>query len=160
MQLPAWSPDGRARGRRVFLADGALRGATRLIGARLLTDPEEMGHLLVHAIVSHATAWAAAAGVTVGHWRSGRHEVYLVIDHPEHPMALQLDASRRASFDGLYALADAHPRFKDRIWVLLHRAPPTHPAHHPTVIGRLPTVPFLAALGAVGETAAMTGLNP
>jgi DNA-binding transcriptional ArsR family regulator len=154
VQLPAWSPDGKARGRRVFLADGALRGATRLLGARLLTDPDEVAHLLVHAIVSHAVAWADAAGVTIGHWRSGRNEVDLVIDHPEHPVALQLDASRRASFDGLYALADAHPRFKDRLWVLLHRAPPTHPAHHPTGIGRLPTVPFLATLGAVADVAA------
>lgn len=146
--LPNWAPGERARrGRRVFFGDGAVRNALLRRGASPLADPEEMGHLLVNALVVHAVNWARVNGGTAWHWRRSGHEVDLVLDHPSGSIALQVGSARHYPIRSLAALQEAHPALDARCWVLLHRAPPTWPAQGEGGIGRLPLLAFLLALG-------------
>ncbi len=134
------------RGRRVLFVDGAVRNAVLRLGVHPLVDPEEMGHLLFHSVISHVVAWARRAGTEVGHWRRGRLAVDIVVRHPGGPLALQMGSSRTA-LESLRAFTRENPDFESRGWLLLHRAPPTWPAHHESGVGRIAVVPFLVALG-------------
>ena len=138
--LPNYSGrDGtvQRRGRRIFFVDGAVRNAALQRGVGPLTDAEEMGLLFENMAAGHLHALARQTQVRLYHWREGRHEVDLVYDHPEHPMAFEVASSVRHSTAGLQRFMERFPRFRGRCHLVSPDAPPLRPDRQ-TGLGLLP----------------------
>lgn len=139
------------RGRKLFFLDGALRNAALQRGVGPLRDDGEMGLLRENAVAAHLQALAQQSGVRLYHWREGRDEVDLLLDHPEHPLAFEVASSASHSLKGLRALQRRHPRFAGRCYLVHPGAIPAAPERHPSGIGRIPLALLLATIGLQAE---------
>ena len=125
------------RGRRIYFVDGAVRNAALQRGVGPLTDAEEMGLLFENMAAGHLHALARQTQVRLYHWREGRHEVDLVYDHPEHPVAFEIASSVRHSTAGLHRFMERFPRFRGRCHLVSPDAPAMRPDRQ-TGLGLLP----------------------
>ena len=125
------------RGRRIYFVDGAVRNAALQRGVGPLTDAEEMGLLFENLAAGHLHALARQTQVRLYHWREGRHEVDLVYDHPEQPLAFEIASSVRHSTAGLQRFVERFPRFRGRCHLVSPDAPAAPPDRR-TGIGLLP----------------------
>lgn len=125
------------RGRRLYFVDGAVRNAALQRGTGPLTDAEEMGLLFENMATGHLHALARQTQVRLYHWREGNHEVDLVYDHPEYPLAFEVASSVRHSTAGLRRFIERFPRFRGRCHLVSPDAPPMRPDEH-AGIGLLP----------------------
>ena len=125
------------RGRRIYFVDGAVRNAALQRGVGPLTDAEEMGLLFENMAAGHLHALARQTQVRLYHWREGRHEVDLVYDHPEHPLAFEIASSVRHSTAGLQRFVERFPRFRGRCHLVSPDAPAAPPDRR-AGIGLLP----------------------
>ena len=106
------------RGRRLYFVDGAVRNAALQRGLGPLTDAQEMGLLYENLVAGHLHALARQKQVRLYHWRKGNHEVDLVYDHPEHPIAFEVASSPRHSLAGLHRFMERYPRFEGRCYLV------------------------------------------
>ena len=133
------------RGRKLYFVDGAVRNAALHRGLALLDDPVEMGALLENLAASSLHALAQRSGIRLFHWRDGKHEVDLVLAHPDRPLAFEIASSPNHSRSGLHALIKRHPRFKGGSYLVAPQAPVFHPDD--SGIGTLPLDLLLLAVG-------------
>jgi predicted AAA+ superfamily ATPase len=137
------------RGRKLYFVDGAIRNAALQRGIAPLRDPGEMGLLLENAVASHLHALSMQTGTRVFHWRDGSdHEVDLIYDHPERPLAFEVGNSTGHSRGGLYALQDRYPRFRGGCYIIAPDAIPQTPASARDGVGSLPLDLALLIVGA------------
>lgn len=141
------------RGRKLYFVDGAVRNAALQRGLALLGDAPEMGRLVENMVATTLRSVAVYSGLRLFHWRDGKHEVDLVLDHPEKPIAVEVGMSPSHSRAGLKAFLDRHPRFAGRCYLVAPQAPVVHPAGSPTGVGTLPLDLFLLACGRQAEAA-------
>ena len=77
-----------------------------------------MGLLYENLVAGHLHALARQKQVRLYHWRKGNHEVDLVYDHPEHPIAFEVASSPRHSLAGLHRFMERYPRFEGRCYLV------------------------------------------
>ncbi len=150
--LPNYSPremNVQKRGRKVYFVDGAVRNAALQRGLGVLHDPGEQGHLLENMIASHLYSLAQSSGLRLYHWRDGNDEVDFVLDHPTHPIAIEVGSSASHPRTGLTRLAERHPRFAGRCWY----AAPEVAQRAPTADGQPGAVLIDVLLLALGKQA-------
>ena len=141
------------RGRKLFFCDGALRNAALQRGLAPARDPGEMGLLLENAAAAHLHALSQQTGVRVYHWRDGKHEVDLVYDDLERPMAFEITASRAHKTGGLREFQRRFPRFRGRCYIVRPAAVPAAPDPQSLKPGAVPYDAFLIAAGAAARRA-------
>lgn len=141
------------RGRKLYFVDGAVRNAALQRGLAPLTDPAEMGLLYENAAASHLHALAQQTSIRLFHWRKTPHEVDLVYDDPNGPVAFEITSSPRHQTAGPREFQRIHQQFRNRCFLVFPDAVPQHPADNPHGIGRLPIDLFLIAVGKQAEAA-------
>jgi predicted AAA+ superfamily ATPase len=141
------------RGRKLYFVDGAVRNAALQRGLALLDNPTEMGRLVENLVAATLRSLARHSGTRLFHWRDGNHEVDLVLDHPEEPIAVEVGSSAEHSRHGLQRFIERYPRFRHRCYVVAPRAPIVHPATTASGVGTLPLGLFLVACGRQAEAA-------
>lgn len=154
--LPNYSGNEAAvqkRGRKLYFVDGAIRNAALQRGLAPLDDPTELGALLENLVAATVRSLALHSGVRIYHWRHGKHEVDLVFDHPEEPLAFEIGSSPDHSRAGLHAFIERHPRFRDRCYLVAPQATVAQPEATAARVGTLPLDTFLVAVGAQAEVA-------
>ena len=137
------------RGRKLYFVDGAVRNAALHRGLAVLDDPVEMGALLENLVAASLYALAQRTGVRLFHWRDGDHEVDLVFDHPDRPLAFEIASSPNHKRSGLHALIRRHPRFKGGCYLVAPQVPVIHPDD--SGIGTLSLDLLLLAAGTVAD---------
>lgn len=141
------------RGRRLYFVDGAIRNAALQRGLAPLDDPTELGPLIENLTAATLHTLALQSGVRLHHWRHGRHEVDLVLDHPDRPVAFEIGLSPDHHRGGLREFVAQHPRFAGATYVVAPNAPVAHPATTTSGAGTLPLDLFLLIVGAQAEQA-------
>jgi predicted AAA+ superfamily ATPase len=148
------------RGRKLYFVDGAIRNAALQRGLAPLDDPVEMGALLENLVAATLQSLALQQnGVRLFHWRDRKHEVDLVLDHPEHPMAFEVGSSPDHDRGGLLRLTERHSRFEGRCYVVAPRAPLLLPDATSTGVGSIPLDLFLISCGRQTEAALVKRLD-
>lgn len=141
------------RGRKVFLADNALRNAV-LGRVPWATSDDDAGHLRENQVAVHLEAYANRRQTRLYYWRdSKKREVDFVIAEPAAPVAIEVASGPGHRRDGLRALAALRPEFAGRQWITWPDAPLTLPAADPDGIGSCPTSTLLAVAGALADAA-------
>ncbi len=154
--LPNYSGSERKvqrRGRRVYFVDGAVRNAALQRGAGPLNDPTEMGVLYENLVAGHLHALARQTQVRLYHWRYGNHEVDLVYDHPEHPIAFEIGSTARHPTAGLRQFITRHPRFSGRCYLVAPNVPAIRTRGQPGQVGLLPLDLLLLAISRQADAA-------
>ncbi len=160
--LPNYSgPEGsvQRRGRKLYFVDGAVRNAALQRGLAPLSNPAEMGMMIENLVAGTLHSFATLSGQRLFHWRDGRNEVDLVLDHPSEPLAFEVAASSDHSRKGLRALIDRHPQFGGRCYVVAPRTSVLLPSPRTSGIGILPLDLFLFACGRQAEAALAARLS-
>jgi len=160
--LPNYSGQETAvqrRGRKLYFADGAVRNAALQRGLAPLSDSTELGMLMENLVAATLHALATHSGSRLFHWRDGKYEVDFVLDHSAAPLAFEVGSSRNHSTQGLMALADRHPRFKGRCYLVAPHAPLVHPDLTEGRPGTLPLDTFLIVVGRQAERALLHRLH-
>ena len=147
------------RGRKLYFVDGAIRNAALQRGLAPLDNPIELGALLENLVAATLRSLALHAGVRLYHWRDGKHEVDLIFDHPDQPLAFEIGSSPDHPRSGIRALTERHPRFKGRCFLVAPQVAVSHPQSTTSGVGTLPLDLFLQVVGAQAETALATGLG-
>ena len=127
--------------------------------ARGKPDPVEMGVLLENLAAASLHTLALHEGVRLHHWREGKDEVDLVLDHPTRPLAFEIGSSARHSARGLFALQHRHRRFAGRCYLVAPDAPVRRPGESTHGVGSIPLDRFLVAVGRQAEEALDLTLN-
>ena len=147
------------RGRKLYFVDGAIRNAALQRGLAPLDNPTELGALLENLVAATLRSLALHAGVRLHHWRDGKHEVDLVFDHPDQPLAFEIGSSPDHPRSGIRALVERHPRFEGRCYVVAPQVAVAHPESTASGVGTLPLDLFLQVVGAQAEAALATSLG-
>ena len=147
------------RGRKLYFVDGAIRNAALQRGLAPLDNPTELGALLENLVAATLRSLALHTGIRLYHWRHGKHEVDLVFDHPDHPLAFEIGLSPDHPRAGILALHERHPRLREHCYVVAPQASVTQPDATPSGIGTLPLDLFLQVVGAQAEAALAASLG-
>jgi len=147
------------RGRKLYFVDGAIRNAALQRGLAPLDNPVELGALLENLVAATLRSLSLHAGVRLHHWREGKHEVDLVFDHPDRPLAFEIGSSPDHSRAGVQAFMGRHPRFVGRCYLVAPQVPVAHPEATASGVGTLPLDLFLLAVGAQAEQALARNLQ-
>lgn len=141
------------RGRKLYFVDGAVRNAALQRGLRPFDDPIEQGLLLENLAATSLNTLAQHSNIRLHHWRDGKHEVDLVFDDPNDPLAIEIASSVSHRRTGLLEFADRYKRFHGRCYIVSPQAPVAHPERTGLGIGTLPLDSFLLAVGAQAQWA-------
>jgi predicted AAA+ superfamily ATPase len=141
------------RGRKLYFHDGAVRNAALQRGLAPLRDPAEIGVLIENLAASSLRTLALSAGGRLHHWRDRKHEVDLVYDHPNDPLAFEIGSSSRHSTTGLTAFQERHPRFAGRCYLVAPGLPVSPPRRGVAGVGTMSLEWFLIAVGRQAEAA-------
>ncbi len=141
------------RGRKLYFVDGAIRNAALQRGLAPLDNPVELGMLLENLVAATLHSLAVHSGVRLLYWRDGKHEVDLVLDHPEVPLAFEIGSSADHHRTGLVALTERYRRFQGRCYLVAPHAPLIHPGQSASGVGTLPLDLFLVACARQAEAA-------
>jgi predicted AAA+ superfamily ATPase len=148
------------RGRKAYFVDGAVRNAALQRGVAPLSNEAELGLLRENMVAAHLHALAAQTQTRVFHWRSGKHEVDLVYDYPEFPLAFEIASSSTHSRSGLAAFRQSHPRFERGCFLVAPDAPAILPERGAGGIGSMPLDLLLLVIGAHAEHAMRAKVGP
>ena len=154
--LPNYSGSEAAvqrRGRKLYFVDGAIRNAALQRGLSPLDDPGEQGLLFENLAATSLNSLGQHSGIRLYHWRQDKHEVDLVFDDPNDPLAFEIASSAGHHRTGLFEFAERHKRFQGRCYIVAPQAPVTHPDRSGTGVGTLPLDAFLLAVGAQSQRA-------
>jgi predicted AAA+ superfamily ATPase len=135
------------RGRKLYFVDGAVRNAALQRGVAPLSDQMEMGLLVENLVAGHLHALAQQTQVRLYHWREKDHEVDLIYNHPERPLAFEIGMSPRHSKEGIYQFAKVYPRFHGRCYMVAPNAQVSRPDENWDKVGTLPLDLLLGVLG-------------
>jgi predicted AAA+ superfamily ATPase len=141
------------RGRKLFFVDGAVRNAALQRGIAPLDHPEELGLLMENLVASNLHALSLHEGIRLFHWRDGKNEVDLILDHPTAPVAFEVGSSPDHSRAGLVALMQRHPRFSGACYLIAPNVSTVSPSRHVSGVGTLPLDLFLIAIARQAEYA-------
>lgn len=147
------------RGRKLYFVDGAIRNAALQRGLAPLNNPTELGALMENLVAATLRSLSLHAGVRLYHWREGRHEVDLIFDHPDQPLAFEIGSSPDHPRAGLQALMERHARFRGRSYVVAPQVVVAHPESTASGVGTLPLDLFLQVVGALAEVALAKSLG-
>ncbi len=147
------------RGRKLYFVDGAIRNAALQRGLAPVDNPTELGALLENLVAATLRSLALHTGVRLYHWRDGKHEVDLVFDHPDTPLAFEIASSPDHPRSGIHALAERHPRFTGRCYLVAPQVAVAHPKSMASGIGALPLDLLLQVVGAQAEAALAASLG-
>jgi predicted AAA+ superfamily ATPase len=152
--LAGYSPSEETRqrrGRKLYFVDGAVRNAALQRGLAPLDDPQELGHLTENLAATALHAVSQQTGQRLYHWREQKHEVDLILDDPDRPLAFELGSTTSHPRAGLHALLQRHPRFRGGCYLVTPDAPVRQPDGDG--IGTIPVDLFLVAAGRQSEAA-------
>ncbi len=135
------------RGRKVYFVDGAVRNAALQRGIRPLNDPTERGSLYENVAASHLRMLALQQGSRLFHWRDRDHEVDLIYEDVDGPIAVEVAAGLTHHRSGLLALQRKFKEFRGRSYLVsasIHHVVP--PESDPDGVGTMPLSAFLLAV--------------
>lgn len=141
------------RGRKVYFYDCAVRNAALQRGLAPLSDMRERGVLYENLAASHLFALGLQDGTPVYHWRDKKHEVDLIYDHPEQPLAFEIAASDSHSRAGFKEFQSQYPRFAGRCYIVAPNAQPLLATEDRSGVGHMPLDAFLWITGVFAERA-------
>lgn len=147
------------RGRKLYFVDGAIRNAALQRGLAPLDNPTELGVLVENLVAATLRSLALHTGVRLYHWRDGKHEVDLIFDHPDQPLAFEIGLSPDHPRAGITTLSERHPRFSGRCYVVAPQAAVAHPESTAAGVGTLPLDLLLQVIGAQAEAALAASLG-
>ncbi len=147
------------RGRKLYFVDGAIRNAALQRGLAPLDNPTELGSLVENLVAATLRSLALHTGVRLYHWRDGKHEVDLVFDHPDKPLAFEIGLSPDHTRSGITALAERHRRFQGRCYVVAPQAAVAHANSTASGVGTVPLDLLLQVVGAQAEAALAASLG-
>lgn len=136
------------RGRKVYFWDTAVRNAVLSRASTPLARAGEYGQLLENLAASTIRALGETTSTRVCYWRRGAHEVDLVYNDRNDPLAFEIAASARHSRAGLRALAESRGEFAGRCYLVAPDAELISPARSADGVGSIPFNAFLLAVGA------------
>lgn len=139
------------RGRKVYFHDGAVRNAALQRGTLPLQDPAEMGRLLENMAAAHLHTLAQQTQARLYFWRERDHEVDLVYDDPQSPMAFEISVSKGHRRAGLREFIRKHDRFAGNAYVVSVDAPDIPASQSPDAIGSISFDRFLVLVGALAD---------
>lgn len=131
----------QARGKKLFLIDAALRNSALLTKVTAQSDPTDFGLMLENLVVSALFSLGEQTRCRLHHWRHGRdgqHEVDVIYNDFNGPLAFEVGSSPKHSLSGLRALIDKYPQFKGGCYLVAPSAPIRPAETSPTGIGSLP----------------------
>ncbi len=134
------------RGRKVFLADNAVRNAVLGRVPWAVSDAER-GHLRENQVAVHLQVYAARLGQRLYYWREGKQEVDFVLPSPASPIAIEVASSSGHHHGGLKALVERRPEFAGRTWLTWPEAPWCPPERAEDGVGTCPVGWLLALAG-------------
>lgn len=138
---PGGEGETQSRGKKLYFIDTALRNAVlRYIGSREHAAAD-FGHMLENLVVSSLFSLAEQTRFRLYHWRHGKagaHEVDVIYNDVNHPLAFEVGASSDHSLSGLHALIDKHPKFFASSYLVSPNAPFRPAGLSPNGIGSLP----------------------
>ena len=136
------------RGRKIYFWDTAVRNAVLARGTTPLSRPSEYGQLLENLAASTLRALGETTTTEVCYWRRGTNEVDLVYHDRNDPLAFEIASSPRHPRAGLRALAEAHPQFQGRCYLVAPGAELIPPDRSENGVGSIPFNAFLLGIGA------------
>lgn len=154
--LPNYSGSEAAvqkRGRKLYFVDGAVRNAALQRGLAPLTHLPELGLLQENLAAATLNTLGLQGGGRLHHWRDGKQEVDLVLDHPTDPLAFEIGSSADQSRAGLLAMMQRFPRLAGRCYLVAPEATTVQPENHPSGAGTIPLDLFLLAAGRQADAA-------
>jgi len=147
------------RGRKLYFVDSAVRNAALQRGLAPLKDPTEMGLLTENMVAAHLHALGQLSQVRLYHWRDQQHEIDLIFDHPDQPIAFEIAPSLRHKRSGLKRLMEKFPRFHGRCFLVVPNAPVVLPQEGSNGIGTFPLDWLLLAISAQAHRELKLGLG-
>lgn len=147
------------RGRKLYFVDGAVRNASLQRGLAPLRDGTETGLLLENMAAAHLHALSQQSQVRLYYWRDGNHEVDLVYDHPESPVAFEIASSGTHADRNLRQFQKRFPKFQGRCFMVAPGLPNVIPASG-RELGTLALDLLLLAVGAQVEDELAKRLSP
>lgn len=139
------------RGRKVFLADNAVRNAVLGRVPWSLTE-DDQGHLRENQVAVHLLAYTNRRQTRLYYWRDGnKREVDFVISDPAAPIAIEVASGKGHKRDGLRALAALRPEFRGRQWICWPNAPWRSPQDDSDGIGNCSTEALMAVAGLLSD---------
>ena len=112
-----------------------------------------MGLLYENLAAGHLHALARQTQVRLYHWREGNHEVDLIYDHPEQPIAFEIASSLRHPTTGLHRFMERFPRFERRCYLVSPDPVCMSPSAASGRVGLLPLDLLLLAVSRQAEGA-------
>jgi uncharacterized protein len=147
------------RGRKLYFVDGAVRNAALQRGLAPLTHLPELGLLQENLAAATLNTLGLQGGGRLFHWRDGKTEVDLVLDHPTDPLAFEIGSDADHSRSGLIALMGRHPRLAGRAYLVAPEATTVQPDKHPSGVGTISLDLFLLAAGRQADAAQWANLR-
>lgn len=147
------------RGRRLYFVDGAIRNAALQRGLAPPDNPTDLGFLVENLVAATLRSLALHTGVRLYHWRDGKHEVDVILDYPDHPVAFEIGLSPDHPRTAMRALHEKHPLFRGRCYLVAPHASVTQPHSTASGIGTLPLDLLLQVVGAQAEKALAASLG-
>jgi len=140
------------RGKKLYFVDGAVRNAALQRGLAPLNNSEEMGALIENLAASHLHALGQHSQVRIYHWRHQNHEVDLIYDHPDLPLAFEIGSSATHNRRGLQRFIEEFPRFRGRCYVVAPEVTTRKAGDAQDGIGTIGLDYFLLAVSAQAES--------
>jgi len=147
--LPNYSPSEvktQRRGRKIYFIDTALRNAILRRNVSLTSDPIEYGHAIENLVVSSLQSLAEQTRFRLYYWRNSKHEVDVIYDDVNGPLAFEVGLSSNHSLSGLSALIQEHPKFHGNSYLVSPQPDFIAAQTSPIGIGKLPLDLFLLAV--------------
>ena len=147
--LPNYSPSEaktQRRGRKIYFIDTALRNAILRRNVSLSSDPTEYGHVIENLVVSSLQSLAEQTRFRLYYWRNGKHEVDVIYDDVNGPLAFEVGLSSNHSLSGLSALIEKYSKFHGNSYLVSPQPDFIAAQTSPNGIGKLPLDLFLLAV--------------
>lgn len=144
--LPNYSPSEvktQRRGRKIYFIDTALRNAILRRNVSLSSDLIEYGHAIENLVVSSLQSLAEQTRFRLYYWRNSKHEVDVIYDDVNGPLAFEVGLSSNHSLSGLSALIEKHPKFHGNSYLISPQPDFIAAQTSPNGIGKLPLDLFL-----------------
>ncbi len=140
--------DVQRRQRKTYFVDVAIRNAALLKEKdQIFNEPAELGKIQENLVASHLHHLGKQSSIRLYHWKRGKHEVDLVYDDPNQPLAFEIGTSKNHPQSGLKKFLKENPKFQKGVYYVAPDLQFLSPKDSSSGIGELPLDLLLLAIG-------------